>query len=80
MYLYVIYDQEYKRELEKIEFLERKKLLKEKKLEQIRERTTPCHITELDTPRRCYLILIINVLGMKVLKGVMQKIEYIYIL
>ena len=54
MYLYVIYDQEYKRELEKIEFLERKKLLKEKKLEQIRERTTPCHITELDTPRRCY--------------------------
>ena len=54
MYLYIIYDQDYKMELEKIDYLEQKQLLREKKLEQIRLKSTPCHITDLDSPRRCY--------------------------
>lgn len=55
LYLYVYYDRENKKELEKISYLEKKQEIKEKKLALIRSKTQPCMITELDTPRTCYM-------------------------
>lgn len=45
---------EYRRELERIDRLESRHIQKEKNLELIRSQTIPCHISGLDTPRKCY--------------------------
>jgi hypothetical protein len=55
LYLYITDEQEYKREMEKIEMLERKEAQRKRELEEIRTLTQPCPITGLDNPRRCFI-------------------------
>lgn len=47
--------EDYRREMEKINALERKQYQYEQNLEKIRTRTEPCHIPDLNTPRSCYI-------------------------
>jgi len=55
LYLYFTNEQEHRREMDKIERLERKFYEKERELDFVRSRTTPCPIPGLDTPRKCYI-------------------------
>ena len=55
LYLYFNENQEYKRELLKIETLEREQDNKQRQLELIRSKTIPCHIGSLASPRSCYI-------------------------
>ena len=48
-------DNEYKRELARINLLEQKYHQREKDIDFIRSQTQACPTTGLDTPRRCYI-------------------------
>jgi hypothetical protein len=54
LYLYITNEQDHRKELEKIEYLEKKRALKERELEMIRSQTKECPIAGLDSPRKCY--------------------------
>jgi hypothetical protein len=55
VYLYFAQYQDYNKEMAKIESLEKEYEHKQKELEAIRSKTTPCNISNLDTPRKCYI-------------------------
>ena len=52
--IYFYKNQEYNHELEKIERLEIQQEENDKELEKIREKTTPCPVSGLNSPRTCY--------------------------
>lgn len=53
--LYIQYDKDYKMEMEKIEYLEREKEIRDRNIEHARSKTTPCPVLNLNTPRQCYI-------------------------
>jgi hypothetical protein len=54
LYLYINQEYEHREEIAKIERLEKKYEMKRRRLEEIRARTEPCHIPDLNNPRECY--------------------------
>jgi hypothetical protein len=54
LYLYLTNERSHKRELERIETIERKLVQKQRDLELIRARTQDCPIPDLNDPRKCY--------------------------
>jgi hypothetical protein len=46
---------EYKKEMEKIIYLENERMRRMKELEFIKSQTEPCHIQHLNDPRTCYV-------------------------
>lgn len=54
IYLYMCNEQNYRRELDKIEMLERTQAQRQRELYSIRSRTIACPIPGLNTPRKCY--------------------------
>lgn len=55
LYLYFAYEQDYRREMDRIERLEEKRVRHERELDYLRSLSTPCPIPGLNSPRQCYI-------------------------
>jgi hypothetical protein len=52
--IYVIKEKDHQQELTKIAYYENKMLKEKRELNLIRQKTDPCHVPNLNTPKTCY--------------------------
>ena len=54
IYMYITNEQDYRRELDKIELLEKKYDQQKREIDEARKKVVPCDTIGLDNPRKCY--------------------------
>ncbi len=54
IYFFILNQREHQKELDKINLLEKEEEMNNRRLEEARNKTTPCQYQGLNTPRQCY--------------------------